>query len=210
MNDCEPQHRDEQDPEPDFALRIRAARDGDSSAMAKLLAECRPYLLAIANSELPSDILGKVGASDVVQDTMLSAQRCIKGFGGDDREALLAWLRAILVNDLRGVQRYYRRDKRDVSRELPLASNSRLGGDRIRAGQTPSGLAVEKEQRQRLHRAMRELTEDERRVIELRTWQRLPFAEIGVLLDGRSAEAARKLWARAVMHLQASMRDFDD
>jgi hypothetical protein len=42
----------------------------------------------------------------------------------------------------------------------------------------------------------------------LRTWQRLPFAEIGRQM-GRSAGAAEKLWLRAVERLQAVLRNIE-
>jgi RNA polymerase sigma-70 factor (ECF subfamily) len=55
-----------------------------------------------------------------------------------------------------------------------------------------------------LQRALQRLPEDYQQVIRLRNWQLLPFDVIGQQL-GRSAEAARKLWARAIEHLQREM-----
>jgi hypothetical protein len=45
---------------------IADARAGSSSALGRLFESCRPYLLAIAGSELGADLQSKVGASDLV------------------------------------------------------------------------------------------------------------------------------------------------
>lgn len=190
----------------DFVQLIRAAKDGCDSAMGQLVNQCRPYLLAIANVELNKEVAAKVGASDVVQNSILSAQRCLGDFHGENREELLAWLRGILLKDLQQTHRHYRAAKRHVGREQPLRDDGLTGeGSRfIDDVESPSTAAVEQEQAMRLHAAMRTLSEDEQKVIEFRNWQRMQFAEIGTQMN-RSPEAARKLWSRAILRLQKQL-----
>ena len=57
------------------------------------------------------------------------------------------------------------------------------------------------EQDAALKKALLELSEEYRQVIEWRNYQGLSFEEIGQRTD-RSAEAARKLWGRALKNLQ--------
>jgi RNA polymerase sigma-70 factor (ECF subfamily) len=187
----------------EFLQLIEAARGGCDVAMGQLLQDCRPYLLAIANVELEDEIAAKVGASDIVQNSILSAQRCIRDFHGANRDELLAWLRDILIKDLQQTHRHYRAAKRHVGRETQLREESYAGRSTrlIDDGDSPSTVASEREQEEQLCRAMDRLSHDERKVIELRNWQRLPFAEIGRQMD-RSAEAARKIWSRAIVRLQ--------
>ncbi len=59
---------------------------------------------------------------------------------------------------------------------------------------------------QRLQQALRQLSPDHEAVIRLRNWERLSFAEIGQRL-GRSEEAAKKLWARAITRLKEVLPD---
>ena len=194
----------------DFLQLVEAARGGCDSAMGQLLGECRPYLLAIANVELDDEINAKVGASDIVQNSILSAQRCIGDFHGGNRDELLAWLRGILIKDLQQAHRHYRAAKRHVGRETLLRDDS-LSGQSIPlldTGDSPSTAAVVREQQEHLYRAMNTLREDERRVIELRNWQRLSFAKIGEQM-GRSAGAARKLWSRAIVRLKEILDGMD-
>jgi RNA polymerase sigma-70 factor (ECF subfamily) len=94
--------------------------------------------------------------------------------------------------------------KRGVGRETPLEGpGSAAGPAEGLAADTPSpsGLAMRREQDEALNRALQRLPEDYRLVITLRYREERSFEEIGRLLQ-RSADAARKLWARAVERLQ--------
>ena len=81
------------------------------------------------------------------------------------------------------------------------------GGPSVRPSQiaapvpTPSVAAVSAEQAQRLRAAIDRLPDDYRRVLALRYSDGLAFDEVGRRL-GRSADAARMLWARAVERLK--------
>lgn len=194
----------------EFSALIQSARSGCDEAIGELIRQCRPYLLAIANAEIDPDVAAKVGASDIVQNSMLSAQRCIGDFEGESREQLLVWLKGILAKDLQQTRRYFHAEKRHVGREQSLGDDS-LGRERSRLVDqldSPSKAVSLREQEELLHQAMASLTDDERLVIELRNWQRLSFVEIGARLN-RSADAVRKLWSRAIVRLQNGMNDRD-
>ncbi|PAY19366.1 hypothetical protein CKO51_11810 [Rhodopirellula sp. SM50] len=211
QSDLDPANSQSPDAGEEFILLLRAAKSGSQQAMSQLIRLSQPYLMAIANAEMNSDIAAKVGASDVVQNSMLSAQRCIADFNGESREELLAWLRGILLKDLKQTNRHYRAAKRNVNLELPLPDES-VGNPASRfvdLGDSPSTAAALKEQEGQLHRAIETLSEIEREVIKLRNWQRLSFVEIG-LRTQRSADAARKLWSRAIVRLQKEMDRQDE
>jgi hypothetical protein len=67
--------------------------------------------------------------------TFLEAQRDFAGFHGTSHEALLAWMQRLLLNNLANLRRDYRRNKRQVTREvaLPAGDSSRQEGG-LRAG----------------------------------------------------------------------------
>jgi RNA polymerase sigma-70 factor (ECF subfamily) len=168
------------------------------------LEACRRYLLRIAQHELDPKLQAKGGASDLVQETFLEAQRDFPRFHGNTEAELLAWLRQLLRFRLSKFQRQYRgTKKRQVGREVALeASNlAREQDGGPRAGVlTPSDEAIEREEDEALQRALFRLPEDYRRVILLRHHEGRSLEEIGQLMQ-RSAEAVRKLWARAVERL---------
>ncbi len=191
---------------------IEAARAGSPEALGRLLEECRQYLLLVANEELPSDLRPKVGASDLVQETFLKAQDRFEQFRGTSADDLLAWLRRILLNELANVTRQFRAtDKRQLAREVPLADTplGQLKDVLPSANESPGARLVSLEAQTELDRALERLAEDHRQVIVWRNRDDLPFEEIGRRLD-RSAEAARKLWARAIEQLQALLEPGDD
>ena len=104
---------------------IEAARGGSADALGQVLAYCRQYLLALANDRMEPELQAKLGASDVVQDTFLEAQRDFGQFRGGSKEDLLAWLRRILLHNLANASRQYRdTDKRQIHREAVLGTAS--------------------------------------------------------------------------------------
>src|SRR5262245_49631977 len=179
-----------------IAQWIHDAQRGSEEALGQALEGCRQYLLLVANEQLDPDLRDKLGPSDLVQETFLDAQRDFRQFHGHTEQELLAWLRHILLNNLADSRRRYREaGKRDVAREVPLAD---APPDELRQGvaqtDTPhTGLAAQ-EQAESLRRALEQLPEASRRIIEWRNYELCPFAEIGRRL-GKSEEAARKAWA---------------
>ena len=190
--------------EGDIARWLAAARRGSREALGRVLEACRPYLLQVANEEIDSDLRGKVGASDLVQETFLEAQRDFAGFHSRSEEELLAWLRQILCNNLANLTRQYcQTAKRHVHREVLLADAplEELVEPLTDHVASPSAQARERERDEALERALLQLPEAQQQVIRLRNYERLSFEEAGRRM-GRSAEAARKLWGRAVERLQ--------
>jgi hypothetical protein len=55
---------------------------------------CRQYLLLIANEMIGPELQAKFGASDLVQDTFIEAQRHLAGFRGTSNAEMRAWLRS--------------------------------------------------------------------------------------------------------------------
>lgn len=181
-------------------------RDARESLGAALEA-CRRYLLLVADRELGSDLRPKASASDLVQETFLEAKRDFERFQGRTQEELKAWLRRILRNNLANLGDHYRATaKRRLSREVSL-DNSAVGPikEGIRdAEPSASDQALRRERAIALGRAVERLPEHYRRVIDWRHRQGCSFEEIGRRLDN-SADAARKVWMRALRRLQDEM-----
>jgi RNA polymerase sigma-70 factor (ECF subfamily) len=183
---------------------LAAARGGSPEDLGKVLEACRDYLLRVAERRLGADLRSKGGASDLVQQTFLDAQREFARFQGDSEKELLAWLRQILLYNLAHFQRTYRgTGKRDLKREVPLpgpASSSEGGVDIAGRTPTPSQQAAAREEAEKVQQALERLPEEYRQVLALRHQEQRTFEEIGRLM-GRSASGARALWVRAVERL---------
>src|SRR5262245_3638614 len=196
------------DPSEGAATWLPAARAGSREALGRALDACRAYLLGIADGELDDDLRAKGGASDIVQQTFLEAQRDFAAFRGASADELRAWLRHLLLNNVADFTRRYRAAaKRQIGREVALAEDRPSGsGEGGVAADTPSpsGRAVAHEQAEALRRALERLPEDYRQVITWRYLEEQSFDEIARRMQ-RSVNAVRKLWLRAVERLRQEM-----
>jgi RNA polymerase sigma-70 factor, ECF subfamily len=179
---------------------LAQARCGSTDALGQVLIECRPFLLQIARRQLAPDLRAKSGASDLVQDTFLEAQQTFNHFRGTTANELRWWLRCLLRHRAAKVGRQFRSTaKRRLVCEVP--ANGSLAAD----VSTPSYQASSEEQVALLRVAISRLRDDHRRVMNLRYDQGLTFEEIGRQM-GRSPDAVRMLWARALEAVKHELR----
>jgi RNA polymerase sigma-70 factor (ECF subfamily) len=192
----------------EFVTWIDAARAGSREALGKSLEACRRYLLGIARQEMAPRLQGKGGASDIVQETFLEAQRSFSHFQGSSQAELRAWLRHLLHHRVAKFGRRYRTtQKRNLERERVLPADHllhQMDGARLAVLATPSGLLMADEQATELREAVARLPEDYQQVIALRFGERCSFEEIGQRMQ-RSANAARLLWLRSIERVKREM-----
>lgn len=158
----------------------------------------RSYLLLLARIQLDGRAAAKVDASDIVQQTLLEAHAKQNQFTGDD-DALAAWLRRALVNNLRDTMRALRRGKRDIRREASLdaqidQSSLRLGGLIPAHQSSPSQQAVRSEALLRLATALEQLPEPQREAIVLHHLHGWPVVEVAAHLSKSDASVAGLLF----------------
>ena len=166
-----------------------------------LLGEARQFLLTVANGQLPAALRAKGGASDLVQETFATALRSRYQFRGNTFDDLRSWLRAILLNKLSTFHRHYADvAARDITREVSAGDADNIPWN---APPVVDGL-IRDEANQSLTAAVTNLPDEMRTVVILRMEQDLPFGDIGERL-GRSEEATRKLFARAIDRLRGTV-----
>ncbi|MFL5327478.1 MAG: sigma-70 family RNA polymerase sigma factor [Gemmataceae bacterium] len=186
---------------------LSAAKAGDSDALGRALDSCRNYLLMVADKELDPKLRAKGGASDIVQQTFLEAQQAFGRFEGGSEQELLAWLRRLLLNNVLNFRRHWvNTDKRQVDLEVPIApSPSRTGNSWLPdGGLTPSREMMVDERDANLNAIIARLPEDYQQVLNLRYRENRAFEKIAITMN-RSANAVRKLWARAIERLQEEL-----
>jgi RNA polymerase sigma-70 factor, ECF subfamily len=194
-----------------FAAEVSAAQRGDAVALGRVLEVFRPYLLAVANQDLPAELWGKCGGSDMVQETLLEAHRGFEGFDGSRPDELRAWLRGILRHNLKDWKRRFGyAERRSIHREQSLHAGSAgrsLAAELVDPDPTPGTSAADREEAAAIDAAIERLTTDERAVIILRNRDHLSWEEVGRRLE-RSPDAARMLWKRAILRLQPMLEPF--
>ena len=183
------------------------ARSGNRVALGQLLDVYRQYLYFLARVQIDREMQGKIGASDVVQETYLEAHRDFSQFRGGSVAELVGWLRQILARNLSNQIRWYRGTRRrDVRLERGIAagvehSSEGLGAYLVAAGKSPSQAATQHEAGVILAEALGRLPADYREVLILRNLEELTFPEVAQRMD-RSVDSVRKLWARALARLR--------
>jgi RNA polymerase sigma-70 factor (ECF subfamily) len=182
---------------------IQAARGGDREALGQALSSVRDYLLLVANEELDPALHAKGNASDLVQETFLRAQRGVEAFRGRTASEWRHWLRSILIRNLAQERRRFRSTaKRQVQLEVSIGDKVWL--EAARDTENPSRDLALREREEALYEGLNRLPDHYRQVVVWHHREQLSFEEIGrrFLI---SAEAARKLWTRALGRLRKEL-----
>jgi RNA polymerase sigma-70 factor (ECF subfamily) len=190
---------------------LEQARAGEETALGHLLELYRNYLRLLARAQIGAGLRVRLDPSDLVQETLMEAYRDFPRFVGTHERELTAWLRQILVRNLADQVKRHRAEVRDWKRQESLEALLQRSGEAAeqelaRSLSTPSARAARREQAVLLADALARLPPDYREVILLRNLEHRKFDEIGARL-GRSAGAARMLWARALERLSQLMED---
>ena len=188
-----------------IARTIRLAREGQEDSLNDLLEAHRNYLKVLAASCLHREMRGKADPSDVVQETLVKVHQNFHGFRGTTELEWMAWLRTILVRHVSDFQKGFQRRRRDVGRERSLENCAERSSAILRdlvptPGPSPSQEAQRREAAALVADALAELDPDDREVVILRNLHELEWNEIGER-TGRSADAARMRWARAMQRV---------
>ena len=186
----------------DSSVLLRRAREGSREALDTVLGECGERLLAFIRLRLGPSLRGQLESRDILQVTLMRAFQHIDGFEGQSRKTLMAWLVGIAQNVIRDEADYQHRQRRDVSRTLPL---DEAGDGAAREVRSEVSRLILREEALRLETALESLDPDHREVIVLRKYEELSFEEIGGQLR-RSPDACRMLLARAMTALAEKVR----
>jgi RNA polymerase sigma-70 factor (ECF subfamily) len=190
------------DVEPSDEALAEKAREGDEDAFRTLYERHEPLLRRTIHRRLSGIIRRKVAESDVIQMAYLGVHQSLDRFSNRGRGSFKAWLEQIVEHRVQDVvRRYAATRKRSVDREVTASrpvDPARFPGTQP----TPSAVAVGEELKRAVAEAVEKLPPDQRHVLELVQGEGLTLAEAGERL-GRSAGAAKQLYARAIGKLRS-------
>lgn len=174
------------------------------------VARYEDYLRMLARTHLRPQYQAKIGASDIVQQTMLQAVRASDQFRGESEPEYRGWLRQILVRQMCHLDRDLHRDKRDVRREQSMqaavdGSSMRLEGLLAGDDATPSQHVAGRESVARLAQAIAGLPESQRDAIELHYLQGMKLSEVAEQL-GKTTGAIAGLLHRGMKQLRIDVQ----
>ncbi|MBZ5635538.1 MAG: RNA polymerase sigma factor [Acidobacteriia bacterium] len=182
---------------------IRAAQEGDQDAFGQLVRAYDQSVLRLAMNLLrsPED------AQDVYQEAFLRVYRNLNSFRFDC--SFHTWLYRIVTNLCLDQMRKRKVRKEESSQfegtDGPVDRMDTLQESRVDGN--PQRRLFSGELRQRIQKALGELSARERMVFELRHYQGLKLRNIGEIL-GTSEEAAKNCLFRATQKMRVALGDF--
>lgn len=177
------------------ATLLRLVRAGDLDARERLFAAYLPILSRWAHGRLPSQARDLAETSDLVQVTLMAAFKRIGEFTPHGEGAFLAYLRRILLNEIKDeVKRKSRHPTGEtlneaVPNQVPSTVERVVGNDAL----------------QRFDQALERLSEQQRQAVILRLEFGFTFKEIASAMEFPSTDAARMAVSRALVRLAEVM-----
>lgn len=148
---------DQQSVDSSFEALLFCARSGDEAATARLIDQYRDYLMFLANKKMEPNLNAKLGASDVVQQSMLAVYQNLPDFRGTSEAEFKGWIRKILQNHfLNSKRQYAKTQQRQVNQEVRLNDSQQTAPDLFDLKKSPQGHALLKEMAKELERCIGE------------------------------------------------------
>jgi RNA polymerase sigma-70 factor, ECF subfamily len=188
--------------EESLARSRESALRGDPASIEHLLHAYLPQVRAFVRMRMGNDLRQREESLDIVQSTCRRVlAHDAKGLQFEEEGDFRAWLFTAALNNIKEKHRFHHAQKRDVKMDQGAFEESAMQLRQGYAGlETPSQMASAREQIEHIESAIDQLDDDQREVISLCRLAGLSNAEVGVRM-GRSAEAVRKLLARALYKL---------
>jgi RNA polymerase sigma-70 factor, ECF subfamily len=174
----------------------------------------RHYLELLARLQLQPRFRSKLGASDIVQQTLLKATKNLSQFRGASEAEIVVWLRRILSTTLIDAIRELKGAKRNVAMERSLEASMAQSSARLEAllqanSTSPSGHVLRHEQLLQVSAALARLPDDQRLVLEMHYLQSCPVAVIAEEM-GRTERSVAGLVRRGLQALRIMLPDEGD
>lgn len=193
-------------------LLVRVS-DGSSGATQELMQMYRARLRRMVHSRLDSRLSGRLDASDVLQDVLLTATAKLPSYAEAPSLPFYVWLRQLALDQL---SELYRRhvcvEKRSVTREslatLPVSDDSvdALAANLRSREPSPSEDIQHRERRDQTRAALDTLSSVDRELLLMRYVERMPFTEIAALIS-LSLSATKSRHLRALDKLSGLLGD---
>ena len=186
------------------------ARQGDDSAVNRLLDRHRQALRRMVQLRLDQKIQGRIDVSDIVQDVLVEANRRLPQYLENPVMSFHLWVRQIAKDRIIDAHRRHRVLGQTQRGSRAVAGGPRRGGPLdVRSGRrsstirelTPAAAATRQEMAQLVERALGQLSEQDCEIIVMRHYEQLSNMEVAEAL-GLTEPAASMRYLRAVRRLR--------
>jgi len=189
--------------------QVRRAAGGDGDALQRLIVEYHGSLHGTIGGRMNTALRRHTSPDDILQQAYAEAFKSIRRCSFENPGGFYKWLERIALDQLYNIGRNLMRDRRDIRRNL-----SRSPGGKTPASDpvqwlpsplsTPSRHLAKREASAAAISSLARLTDDQRKVVQMRFLEGRPVAEIAAEL-GKSEGAAHMLIKRALDKLAELM-----
>lgn len=182
---------------------IHRAKEGCTESFEEIFEQLYNYLILTTGTRISDGLRGKFGASDIVQSGLIKAYGALDKFEGSSEAELRAWARKIVLNRLKDKTRRFSSQKRSFELEHRIDDVNELSHKN-----SPSDIALRKEERMMLQRQISMLPAIEQRVVEMRHRFGYSIAEISDILK-ISYSKAQYAWKNGISKLRVRIKDHE-
>lgn len=184
------------DPMDSTAVLVGQARAGDARAREKLAGRYRTALRLWAHGRLPDRARDLVDTDDLVQSAIFRAMNHLDRFEPRGEGSFLAYVRQILLNQIRDeVRRAHRRP--DHAELSEMVADKEL---------SPLERVIQQDRLESYERALEALLPNQREAVIMRLELGFRYREIAEALGLPSGNAARTTIARALVRMARAVR----
>ncbi len=196
---------------------VKRASAGDQQALADVFEVYRQRLKQTVRLRMDSRMVGRIDASDVLQDAFLDAARRLPEYVADPNISMFLWLRSLTTQRLIDLHRHHLGAKmRSVALEVSLhtsdgqyASAESLAKFLVDSSRTPSAKLVHSETQRRVQDALNAMDPIDREVLAMRHFESLTNGEVAEVLQITKAAASNR-YVRALQRLHGVLHGIDD
>jgi RNA polymerase sigma-70 factor (ECF subfamily) len=197
---------------PEIDELIRLAGAGDERAASELFSRFRDRLRKMVQLRLDRRVVGRLDASDVVQEATLEAARRLREYAVAPPMEFYLWLRQLTGQKLIDAHRHHlgagkRAAGQEVSlyrKAMPEATSAALALQLVGHLTSPTQAAQRAELQLRVQEALNNLDPADREVLVLRHFEQLTTSETARVL-GISRSAAGKRFITALKRLKEEL-----
>ena len=180
------------------ATLLVRVKNGDQLAREQLCSTYLPLLRRWAHGRLPAYARDLAETDDMVQNTLIRAMNKLDSFSSVREGAFLAYLRKILLNNIR-------MEIRRFSNQNDLLKQQFDGQDDLYQSSALEQ-AIGTEVIEKYESALMKISEQAREAVILRVELGYSYPEIATAIECESANAARMIVARSLYKLAESMQ----
>ena len=193
---------------------------GKDEALGELFSHYHDRLKRIIRFRLDYRLAGRISASDVIQESFLSASKRIDHYRGKPEMPFFVWLRLLVNQQLIDLHRQHlqaemRDARKEISLDQPVVSphtSLAMAAHLVGRATSPSRAFSRVERIATLEEALNRMEPIDREVIALRHFEELTNAEVANVLN-IAVTAASKRYVRAIRRMKeiiAAIPGFED